>query len=352
MTKPARHLVLHLLLAAMLLVGNPPFAKSGNAVLAQPGRSAPVPVPALVLKNPIFPAPSQDPWVVAREGRIYEVHSNGLQIFVRSSENLGDLAKTPALPVWSAPREGRYSQNVWAPEMHWLQGKWWIFFAADDGNNDHHRIFALESETSEPTGGFRMRGEWQTDGWAIDPTVFTGEDGALYALWSGWPGQSDGEQNIYISRMSDPATLIGSRVRLTAPTESWERVALPVCEGPEVIRRGKQTFLVYSASGSWTADYCLGLLANRDGDYMNPASWEKQPKPVLAKTDKVWGVGHCAFLSSPQTGDLIFYHAKTQQANGWVDRNVRVQPFKWRADGLPDFGKPVNPGLPVAIFAQ
>jgi GH43 family beta-xylosidase len=235
--------------------------------------------------------------------------------------------------------------------MHWINGKWWIYFTADNGSNNNHRVFVLEGRSTEPIGGFNFRGVWRTDGWAIDPTIFTGKDGQLYALWSGWPGASDGQQNLYISRMRDPATLIGARVKLTSPTEAWERSALPVCEGPEVLTHNGMTFVVYSASGSWTADYCLGLLVNRDGNYLNPNSWQKESKPVLSRTDRVWGVGHCCFLSTKQTGDLLFYHAKTKPVNGWGDRNVRVQPFRWRNDGLPDFGRPIAPELPVAIFA-
>ncbi len=301
------------------------------------------------VQNPVFPAPSQDPWVVQGNGRFYEVRSDGLRILVRTSDRFRDLMGQLSHEVWRAPALGPNSQNVWAPEMHWLQGKWWIFYAADDGHNANHRVFVMESKTADPADGFVDRGRWETQGWAIDPTVFAGEDGALYALWSGWPGNADGQQNLYISRMRDPATLMGERVRIAAPTLMWERMSLPVCEGPQVLKRGGLTFVVYSASGSWTKDYCLGMLVNRQGDYMNPDAWEKLPIPVLTSTDAVWGVGHCAFLSSKETGDLIFYHAKTRQAAGWEDRNVRVQPFSWREDGFPSFGKPVNPGLPVAI---
>jgi GH43 family beta-xylosidase len=303
-----------------------------------------------MVTNPVFPSPSQDPWVVHGNNQFHEVRSDGLRILVRSAERFRDLMKQPARMVWRAPSIGPNSQNVWAPEMHWLKGKWWIFYAADDGNNANHRVFVMESRTTDIADGFEDRGQWETEGWAIDPTVFIGKDGQLYALWSGWPGATDGQQNLYISRMSDPATLAGGRVVLASPTLAWERNSLPVCEGPQVLKRHGSTFVVYSASGSWTKDYCLGMLVHREGDYMDPNSWVKQADPVLTSTDAVWGVGHCAFLSSRETGDLIFYHAKTTQSHGWEDRNVRVQPFGWREDGLPKFGKPVNPGLPVAII--
>ncbi len=351
---PNLHRFLLRLLAALLSLASvaapvpATWAGTDRAAVAV-AKAEPEKAPFLV-HNPVFPAPSQDPWVVQGNGRFYEVRSDGLRILVRSAERFRGLMAQPSQVVWKAPSAGPNSQNVWAPEMHWLRGKWWLFYAADDGQNAHHRIFVMESRTPDPADGFEERGRWETGGWAIDPTVFTGNDGALYALWSGWPGKTDGEQNLYISRMRDPATLVGGRVRLASPTLPWERMSLPVCEGPQALRHKGRTFIIYSASGSWTKDYCLGMLVHREGDMMDPASWEKQPRPVLTATDAVWGVGHCAFLRSRETGDLIFYHAKTRQTAGWEDRNVRVQPFGWREDGFPEFGRPVNPGLPVAII--
>src|SRR5436189_27057 len=79
---------------------------------------------------------------------------------------------------------------------------------------------------------------------------------------------------------------------------AWERMTMPICEGPQVLRRNGKTFIVYSASASWTADYCLGLLMNETSDFLNPAAWKKQG-PALQKTPHVWGVGHCSFVKSP-----------------------------------------------------
>lgn len=303
-----------------------------------------------VLRNPLFPVPSQDPWVVEREGRFYEVGTDGLRVRVRIADHLPDLGRAEPHVVWHAPRRGLGSQHVWAPEMHWVEGRWWIYLSADDGKNENHRIYVLRSRTTNPLDGFETRGQWATGGWAIDPTVFRGGDGVLYALWSGWPLGHDGEQALYISKMDDPATLTGRPVLLTRPTEPWEKVGMPICEGPQILQRDRVTLAVYSASGSWTKSYCLGMLVNRTGDYLNPAAWKKEPHPVFAPTKEVWGVGHCCFLSSPETGDLIFYHAKTRDVYGWEDRDVRVQPFTWRRDGLPDFGKPVNPELPIEFM--
>ena len=95
-----------------------------------------------------------------------------------------------------------------------------------------------------------------------------------------------------------------------------------------------------SASGSWTEDYCLGMLVHEGGSLLEPGNWRKVG-PVFQKTEAVWGVGHCCFVRHPKRGDLLFYHAKTERTPGWDDRDVRVQPFGWHVDGLPDFGVPL-----------
>jgi GH43 family beta-xylosidase len=59
-------------------------------------------------------------------------------------------------------------------------------------------------------------------------------------------------------------------------------------------------------------------------------------------------VGHCCFTQSPDgTEDWIVYHSKTRRWDGWHDRVVRAQPFGWRADGLPDFGRPIYGPMPL-----
>ena len=182
---------------------------------------------------------------------------------------------------------------------------------------------------------------------AIDGTPMMLEDGRRYFLWSGWPGKRNGQQNIYIAPMCDPLTISGSRVVIAEPDQPWERVAMPICEGPQVLKRNGDTFVVYSASGSWTADYCLGMLHNNTKDVLNPAAWKKHG-PVFKKTDQVWGVGHCSFVKSLcQSEDWIIYHSKSSRHPGWEDRDVHAKRFTWSSDGFPDFGDPLPRRNPI-----
>src|SRR5438445_8218053 len=114
--------------------------------------------------------------------------------------------------------------------------------------------------------------------------------------------------------MCDPVTISGSRVMISTPDQKGERVTMPICEGPQVLKRNGDIFIVYSASGSWTPDYCLGMLhCHTYNDVLNPESWRKHG-PVFRKNEQVWGVGHCSFVKSLcQTEDWIIYHAKSSR---------------------------------------
>ena len=280
--------------------------------------------------------------MILHDGFYYYCQSrNDKAICIRKSRTIADIGHDPGTCVWTAPDFGPNSNAVWAPELHRIGDRWFIYFAADNGKNKHHRMWVLESEGTNPLGPYHCRGQLETEGWAIDGTVLQTGDNSLYFLWSGWPGRHNGQQNLYIAPMSDPLTVSGSRVLLAAPDQPWERVAMPICEGPQVLQRNGKIFIVYSASASWTVDYCLGMLINRSGDILNPKAWEKRG-PVFQKTDDVWGVGHCSFVTSHcRTEDWIVYHSKSSQKNGWVDRDIHAKRFAWTADGYPDFGQPV-----------
>ena len=297
--------------------------------------------------NPLLPAPSQDPWVMVHEGVFHALNTDGRRIFLRRSSAVLTLFKQPAITVWKAPVRGPDSKHLWAPELHRLDGRWFIYYAADDSRNCNHRLWALAAVGDDPAGPYRSVGTIQTGGWSIDATLLPGSDGRCFLLWSGWEGAGKGAQNLYIAPLKDPVTLAAPRVLLTRPTEPWERLGGAICEGPAVLQRGKVTRVIYSASASWTVHSCLGMLVNENGDYLNPTAWKKAG-PVFSRTPQVWCIGHASLVAQEEAG-LIFYHAKTRRTRGWRDRNIRAQPFTWNEDGLPSFGEPISLVSPLPV---
>ncbi|HYP17488.1 MAG TPA: glycoside hydrolase family 43 protein [Opitutus sp.] len=291
----------------------------------------------------VLPAPAQDPHVYREAGLYYYTESSPSGVFVRVLRDFRDFASADRQRVWTPARRGPASHNLWAPELHRIDGRYYIYFAADDGANENHRMWVLGATTDDPAGDYELLGTLDTQGWAIDGTTFLDGCGERFFVWSGWPGDQDGQQNLYVARMKTPTALATPRVLLTRPDQPWERHGLPLCEGPQVLQRAGRTFIIYSASGSWTEDYGLGLLEHIGGDLANPRSWRKHA-PVFSKNRHAWGVGHCGFATTASGQDWILYHAKTSRRPGWTDREVRAQPFTWDADGAPVFGAPLPCG--------
>lgn len=314
----------------VLLAGQPVYS-------AESGRT---------FKNPVV-ARGADPWVIRWQTNYYLCQSRQDGVWVNRAERLEDIGVNHWKRVWQAPDEGPYSRQVWAPELHFLQGKWYIYVAADNGANANHRMYVLEGTSDDPQAPFTFKGKINApdDHWAIDGTVLEMPQGKLYFIWAGWPGDVDGVQNLYIAPMSNPWTIDGPRVCISQPDRPWEDLDFPhINEGPETLWHDGHLFIIYSASAFWNDAYCLGELTCTGGDVMNPKSWVKNPEPVFEHTDKVFGPGHCSFVKSPDgKQDWIVYHAHI--AKGKDIRDVRIQPFTWNADGSPNFGKPIAPDV-------
>lgn len=324
--------------------------------MALPARSlflsifcAAFPLFAGTFTNPILSS-GADPWVISKDGYYYFTDTTGSDVKIRRATRLaGSSGIGNAVLMSTFDPPAPYTKDVWAPEMHNIQGTNYIYYAADDGTNANHRMYAAVQHGQTWTFDFLGKVyDTTTDRWAIDGTVFEADNGALYFIWSGWPGSTDGLQNLYIAPMSNPWTISGPRVLLSTPQLSWESW---IQEGPEILKRNGKVFLVYAANKSWTDSECLGMLVNTNGNYLNPSSWTKMSQPVFktytSTNGSVYGPGHCSFSQSLDgTEDWLFYHAAQTSGSGWT-RDVRMQKFTWNANGYPNFGQPIPAGIPI-----
>ena len=293
------------------------------------------------VQNPIHQGGS-DPWVYLHEGSYYYCYSRGRGISVAKMSSLHTLVPK-GTAVFDPPKWTEYSEELWAPELHYLNGEWYIYVAASDGYSSNHRMFVLKSTSDNPRSRYEMVGQITdpSNKWAIDGTVME-LNGELYFLWSGWEGDKDGRQNLYIAHMSDPCTIDSERVMISTPEYNWETVEWPdVNEGPTVLQHGGKTFVVYSASGSWGDYYCLGMLTLTGEDPMDPASWEKESRPVFTRrTDVCYGPGHCSFSTAVDGSVWMIYHGNQVSDTGWDGRSVWIAPVTFDENGTPHFGRP------------
>jgi GH43 family beta-xylosidase len=316
-----------------------------------------------VFTNPIAPK-GADPWLIFHKkhkdtGSYYYCISSAQNgICVAEIKNIYDLAGAQLVKVWQPPEGAEsimYSKELWAPELHYLNGEWYIYVAADDGKNENHRMYVLKGTSQNPLDAFDFIGKItdSTDKWAIDGTVMQHKNN-MYFIWSGWEGDVNVAQHTYIARMSDPCTISSERVKISSPELDWELISGPnlptINEGAVAIERNGVHHIVYSASGSWSDDYCLGLLTLKGDNPLSADSWLKSEKPILSKTDKVFGPGHCSFTISPDGSQTwIIYHANLVSGTGWGGRSVWAQPVTWDENHYPVIGKPVSPGEKLEI---
>jgi GH43 family beta-xylosidase len=320
----------------------------------------PVP-PQCTFTNPV--ATGADPWVLRKDGSYYFIESRDNAIYVYRSSELTN-PKRNGVKVWTAPDTGWNRTNVWAPELHFIDGRWYIYYAAGRAGPPFvsQRAGVLESASLDPQGSWTDRGmlytgdDVATNGeniWAIDLTVAR-LGGQLYAVWSGWESNQSTDrtpQHLYVAKMSNPWTISGDRVKLSSPTEPWERgTELDLQEGPEFLTNGAHTFIVYSARESWLRDYRLGLLrVQQPGSDLTVPSSVVKVGPVFTGEGIVYGVGHASFTTSPDGSEpWIVYHSKVDSLPGW-NRVIRMQKFTWKADGSPDFGRPTTSTQPVPM---
>lgn len=308
--------------------------------------------------NPIL-LQRADPWIYKHTDGYYYFTGSVPEydrIELRRSATIQGLQGAVPKAVWHKYDTGPLSANIWAPEIHYLQGKWYIYFAAarttetKDGLFDH-RMYVLETDSENPLEGEwiekgQVRTRWES--FALDATVFE-HRGELYYVWAQKDPEIAGNSNLYISKMSNPWTLTGEQTMISTPEYDWEKIGFLVNEGAAVLKRNGRIFITYSASAT-DYNYCMGLLAaDEDADLLDPASWTKSPVPVFQTNEETgqYGPGHNSFTVSEDGRDVLVYHARNYKeivGDPLYDpnRHARAQIFGWKEDGTPDFGVPVK----------
>ncbi|WP_246455376.1 glycoside hydrolase family 43 protein [Hymenobacter citatus] len=349
-----------LLVTGMLLV----VLACGGGSSSDPAPAPPILPPvtppttgAATFKNPLLNS-GPDPWVYQKDGFYYYMSTSGGDLRLRKTAKMSEVGSAPEKVIWTP--NGSY-RDIWAPEIYFFDGKWYVYFSADPMCCGGHRTWVLENSAADPTTGtWTLVGKVATsdDKWAIDGTVLE-QNGQRYFIWSGHKDFGGGVENetqrLYIAKMRSPTALAGERVEISQPTYGWEKTGYPfVNEGPEALHHGDKTFIVYSASHCSTDDYALGLLtASSTADPLKPDSWTKTATPVFTKNpaNQAYGPGHNGFFKSKDgTQDWIIYHANPMTGQGCSNsRTPRMQPFTWKSDGMPDFGTPVAVGTALPV---
>jgi GH43 family beta-xylosidase len=322
----------------------------------------------LNFNNPII-RQRADPWVYKHTDGYYYFTASVPEydrIVLRSAKTIQGLATAEEKVIWSKHASGEMGAHIWAPELHYIDGKWYIYFAAGASENiwDIHP-YVLECGDENP-----LEGTWIEKGmiqkpasntesftsFSLDATTFE-HKGKRYLVWAQYAGESS---NLYIAEMMNPWTIEGEQVMISTPDYMWEKQGHLVNEGPCVLKRNGKIFISYSASAT-DDNYCMGLLTASDtSDLLNPKSWMKSPEPVFVSCEETsqYGPGHNSFtVAEGGQSDILVYHARNYKqimGNPLNDpnRHTRVQVFTWNEDGTPNFGVPEPDESPLLVHGS
>ena len=314
-----------------------------------------------------------DPSVIRVGGTYISVESRGGGVAVRQAPSPQTLDAAAPIQVWN---DNANQGEVWAPELIYDGGRYYIYFTA--GRGAAHRMYVVSSD--RPDGGFSPAQELALpdNKWAIDGSMFVFNN-QRYFVWSGWAGDNNVEQNLYIARMSSPTQATGARFVISQPREGWERVVGSpfINESPEAIKDPSgQLHVVYSTNGSWSDQYCLADLRLRSGgDPTSVWDWYKSNgclfgsnpatlMPGWDATKSVNGPGHHSFVlesgdinTSPPAGPQfpLMYHAVPKSTPyAWANRQWYTGTFAWWGNttysraNVP--GDPSNTGWSLKFF--
>lgn len=296
-----------------------------------------------------------DPFIARYDGMYYFTATvpEYDRIELRAARSIEELPAAAPRVVWRRHASGIMSRNVWAPELHKIDGKFYIYFAAGASNNKWKiRPYVLACEGDPLTGEWREAGalqahesdEFSFTDFSLDMTIFE-RKGVHYGIWAEKVGQRFGISNLYIARMLSPVKLGSVQVLLTTPDYDWERVGFWVNEGPAVLKKNGKIFVTYSASATGP-EYCMGMLsADENADLLDPRVWQKRRYPVLAtQTDKgIYGPGHNSFCVDGNGRDVLVFHARTtdklltQDPLDDPNRHAFILPFDFDEKGEPVF---------------
>lgn len=302
------------------------------------------------------------PYATFHNGKYYFMMQEDVdnQIAIWCADDIKDISQGERRVIWKPSGDDK-SQHIWSPELHFINNKWYVYYEADNGNTDNHKIYVLENPSADPMkGSFTFKGsltgnaKWE---YGIHPTTFV-NNGTQYLVWSGWPSKriEIETQCIFIAKMSNPWTVSSDRVMLSRPIYEWERQwinpngtrsAYPIFvnENPEAMisRDGKKVVVYYAASGCWTIYGCVGMVyADTNANLLDPKSWHKCKEPVFmsALKDSIYAPANICIVTPEDGADAVLLYETRVMRNDALVKQVRMKNIEFGSDNLPVFGKP------------
>eukprot|EP01088_Endostelium_zonatum_P022395 TRINITY_DN9594_c0_g1_i1.p1 TRINITY_DN9594_c0_g1~~TRINITY_DN9594_c0_g1_i1.p1 ORF type:complete len:337 (+),score=50.85 TRINITY_DN9594_c0_g1_i1:142-1152(+) len=294
---------------------------------------------ALTYENPIIRGfDNPDPGAIYADGKYYVATTGSNagspgQFPIHVSKNLVDWETQGSIFTPSTlPSCG--INSFWAPEIHFVNGKYVAYFAA----RNHQGVLCVGVAVSQggPLGPYHDRGSpliANASMGNIDPTFwFEHSTQTPYLIWKE-DGNGHSPQvptNIYVQQLTKDGTSgIGSwHSILVNDPRSWEG---PLVEGPWLMKANDTYYLFYSGNGYASTAYAIGVAQSKHilGPYVKYAE-----NPIVRSDDHFSGPGHCSVLIDPHTHEWFFiYHSwRYHEICASCKRYMMMDGISWSKD--------------------
>ncbi|MFD8524279.1 glycoside hydrolase family 43 protein [Streptomyces capillispiralis] len=215
---------------------------------------------------------------------------------------------------------------MWAPAPIERDGKYYLYFAANDIQNDSQLGGIGVAVADRPEGpyedaiGAPLISRFHNGAQPIDQDVFIDDDGQAYMYYGGW-----GHANVV--KLNPDMTSLGT---FDDGSTFKEITPADYVEGPQMFKRGGKYYLMWS-EGGWTGpDYSVSYAISD-----SPTGPFEKIDKVLAQDPAVAkGSGHNSVVNVPGT-DIwyIFYHRRPLGETDGNHRQLAYDRMHFRPDG-------------------
>lgn len=279
--------------------------------------------------NPIFPGWYADPEIRFFEGEywIYPTYSAAYndQLFFDafSSKDLATWTKHERILdtehiTWA-------KRAVWAPSVVKKGNDYFIFFGANDIQNDQQFGGLGVGRAKHPAGPFEdhlkkpLVDKFHNGAQPIDPFVFADDDGTYYLIYGGW-------KHCNIAKLNSDFT---GFVPFADGTTFKEITPTGYVEGSWMFKKDGKYYFMWS-EGGWTGPNYAVAYAIGTSPF---GPFERAGKILQQDPQVATGAGHHSVIQTPQGKWFIVYHRRPLGDTGRDHRVVCIDEMRFAADG-------------------
>ena len=245
-----------------------------------------------------------------------------------------DAFSSPDLVHWTRHKDVLDVRNVpwaayavWAPSAVYRNGKYYLFFAANDIQKTDTFPGGIGVAVSEKPGGpfvdalgKPLVGRFENGAQPIDPMVYQDDDGSVYLYYGG-------QGHCNVARLSNDLLHV---IPMKDGTLFREITPAHYVEGPFMLKRNGMYYFMWS-EGDW-GDSSYGVAYAKSNSPVGPFV---RAGKILATDPKVAnGPGHHSVLQIPGTDEYyIVYHRHPLGTTGMNQRVLAIDRMRFDAEG-------------------